>query len=93
MTFIVEDGVAVTVCRVPSAIQAGTCAVSVASCAIRRATVIFFAPCESWMEPWGMQTSMTARQHQQRFESLLQQHRGIVFKVAGALQPQRGRSR
>jgi len=26
---------------------------------------------------------MTARHHQQRFESLLQQHRGIVFKVAG----------
>lgn len=25
---------------------------------------------------------MTARQHQQRFEHLLQQHRGIVFKVA-----------
>jgi RNA polymerase sigma factor (sigma-70 family) len=25
---------------------------------------------------------MTARHHQQRFESLLQQHRGIVFKVA-----------
>jgi len=26
---------------------------------------------------------MIASQHQQRFESLLQQHRGIVFKVAG----------
>ncbi|HEY8683745.1 MAG TPA: sigma-70 family RNA polymerase sigma factor [Rhodanobacter sp.] len=26
---------------------------------------------------------MTARQHQQRFESLLHEHRGIVFKVAG----------
>ena len=25
---------------------------------------------------------MTARQHQQRFESLLQEHRGIVFKMA-----------
>jgi RNA polymerase sigma factor (sigma-70 family) len=25
---------------------------------------------------------MTARQHQQRFESLLREHRGIVFKVA-----------
>lgn len=28
-------------------------------------------------------TSMTARQHQQRFESLLHEHRKIVFKVAG----------
>ncbi len=26
---------------------------------------------------------MTARQHQQRFESLLHEHRRIVFKVAG----------
>lgn len=26
---------------------------------------------------------MTARQHQQRFEALLDEHRGIVFKVAG----------
>ena len=26
---------------------------------------------------------MTARQHQQRFEALLDRHRGIVFKVAG----------
>ncbi|TAL87338.1 MAG: sigma-70 family RNA polymerase sigma factor, partial [Rhodanobacter sp.] len=26
---------------------------------------------------------MTARQHQQRFEALLHEHRGIVFKVAG----------
>ena len=26
---------------------------------------------------------MTGRQHQQRFESLLHEHRGIVFKVAG----------
>lgn len=26
---------------------------------------------------------MTERQHQQRFEALLHQHRGIVFKVAG----------
>jgi RNA polymerase sigma-70 factor (ECF subfamily) len=30
-----------------------------------------------------MQTSMTARQHQQRFEALLHEHRRIVFKVAG----------
>ena len=29
------------------------------------------------------QTFMTARQHQQRFESLLREHRRIVFKVAG----------
>jgi len=26
---------------------------------------------------------MTARQQQQRFEALLDEHRGIVFKVAG----------
>ncbi|MEO6800210.1 MAG: RNA polymerase sigma factor [Rhodanobacter sp.] len=26
---------------------------------------------------------MTARQHQQRFEALLREHRGVVFKVAG----------
>ena len=30
-----------------------------------------------------MQTSVTARQHQHRFEALLQEHRRIVFKVAG----------
>lgn len=32
----------------------------------------------------GKQTSMTARQHhQQRFESLLHEHRRVMFKVAG----------
>jgi RNA polymerase sigma factor (sigma-70 family) len=31
----------------------------------------------------GKLRSMTARQHQQRFEALLHEHRGIVFKVAG----------
>jgi len=31
----------------------------------------------------GEWTFMTARQQQQRFEALLDEHRGIVFKVAG----------
>jgi len=46
-------------------------------------------PCDFFPYPanhgWngGKTTSMTARQHQQRFESLLHEHRRIVFKVAG----------
>jgi RNA polymerase sigma-70 factor (ECF subfamily) len=45
--------------------------------------VIFFAARRIMDETDGDTTPMTNREHQQRFESLLREHRRIVFKVAG----------